>query len=277
MNRCSGTVAVLALTGFLLVACLGPGVPDPENEGLMASLPIYPGATLVQRYMPSALPCPSSYLWHVYAASDDRQAVRAFYKQNLADLGWQQFDPPEGEDAPPGRFYKDSAEVDVLFWDHGVPPSPPIGQVAEPPPGTAVFFGIVACLDPGVPDPENEGLMASLPIYPGATLVQKYWMNFLPAPSSYLWHVYATSDDGQAVRTFYKQNLVDLGWEFDPGEGEGSLLGRFYGGSNAEVDVFVWDHEMPPAPPKGQVAKPPPGTAAFFAIRVSHWPGVRYW
>jgi hypothetical protein len=123
----------------------------------------------------------------------------------------------------------------------------------------------------------GDGFMASLPIYPGATLVQKYVTSGLRGIiPSYLWHVYAASDDGQAVRAFYKQNLADLGWQFDPGEGNDTLLGRFYKG-NAEVDVFVWDHEMPPNPDKGQVAKPPPGTAAFFTIKVYHWQGVRRW
>ena len=139
MNRCSGTVAVLALTGFLLVACLepyegvttahAPGVPDPENEGLMASLPIYPGATLVQKYVFCEIKYPC--LYHLYAASDDGQAVRAFYKQNLADLGWQ-LDPRSGNDTVLGRFYKDNAEAYVLVWDHEMPPNPDVGQVAPP-------------------------------------------------------------------------------------------------------------------------------------------------
>ena len=71
MNRCSGTVAVLALTGFLLVACYPVITPEKENEGLMASLPIYPGETLVQKYVTSGSPgIIPSFLWHVYAASD---------------------------------------------------------------------------------------------------------------------------------------------------------------------------------------------------------------
>lgn len=144
-------------------------------------------------------------------------------------------------------------------------------------------FLLVACLGPGVPDPENEGLMASLPVYPGATLVQKYVTDYryVLSPSiapriSLLSHVYATPDDGQAVQAFYKQYLADWALSFDLGEGNDPLLGRFYGGSNAEVDVFVWDHEMPPNPDNHQVTTPPPGTATLFTVRVFHWPGVRW-
>jgi hypothetical protein len=141
-------------------------------------------------------------------------------------------------------------------------------------------FLLVACLGPRIPNPENEVLMASLPVYPGATVVQRYVTDYSYSLSpisknslTFLWHVYATPDDGEAVRAFYKQNLTDWALSFDLGEGNDPLLGRFYGDANAEVDVFVWDHEMPPKPEKRQAPTPPPGTATLFTVRVFHWAG----
>ena len=139
-------------------------------------------------------------------------------------------------------------------------------------------FLVVACIDESLETTTREELMASLPVYPGATLVQKYGTSGIGTSGDFLWQVYATPDDAQAVRAFYKQNLAEWALSFDLGEGNDPLLGRFYKGrsefykgSSEEVDVFVWDHEMRPNPDKCQVATPPPGTATFFTVRAFNW------
>jgi len=126
-------------------------------------------------------------------------------------------------------------------------------------------FLLAACSDKEARE-RNEELMASLPLYPGATLVQTYVISDIKT-GPVLWHVYATSTDGEGVRTFYKQNLADLGWRLDFSKDSVMLV---FHKNGAEADLFVYDRELPdPGVEVTQVATPPPGTAAFFGIRVS--------
>jgi hypothetical protein len=124
-----------------------------------------------------------------------------------------------------------------------------------------------ACADTEEARQSNEELMASLPVYPAATLVQKYVIGGSIDEGPVLWHVYATSTDGEGVLTFYKQNLADLGWRLDFSKDSVELV---FHKNGAEVNLFVYDREPPdPGVEVTQVATPPTGTVSFFAVRVS--------
>jgi hypothetical protein len=142
MKRLAAVAAVLALAPFLLAACADTEEARQRNEELMASLPVYPGATLVQKYVIGGSIDEGPVLWHVYATSTDGEGVRTFYKQNLADLGWRL---DFSKDSVELIFHKNGAEADLVLYDPGLP-LPDLGvkvtPVATPPTGTVSLFAI---------------------------------------------------------------------------------------------------------------------------------------
>jgi len=147
-------LAVLALLAFGSVAFLfGEDIfgPDPEavdrdNEELMTSLPAYPGATLVQKYVTTGETRRDlrydRVLTYAYATSAESEAVLAFYRRNLPESGPQ---GASGNSTVLASFRAGDFYVDLILFEHGLPDLPPEVKntaVASPPSGTVTLFGV---------------------------------------------------------------------------------------------------------------------------------------
>jgi len=170
--------------------------------------------------------------------------------------------------------------------------------------GIAVAIGVlvitfIVLADPycvptvGDVDRANEEVLASLPPYPGATLIQKHrFSDFRVRPDIFgstdrvnfrtLTHVYAypAGSSAEEILAFYRLQLQRAGWELRPGEFDNTYF-REDSGWLSLVGLSADLRPVAPAPeallaalsegPATPVAKRPSRSATLLAISVADW------
>ncbi len=157
MSRLKLAIAwMLALTAALALSC---GGGNGASEDLFATLPVYQGATEVDRHSEErnlaaaeATAEPGRALFVQYATADDKASVQKFFGERLLRLGFRpdtRLDPGRPKDT---LQFVDDTEREVIaisFSDRQVTWDPALSpQAGSAPPADARTFFVVAVQAP---------------------------------------------------------------------------------------------------------------------------------
>jgi len=149
-----GGVAALIVALWLLFPGDDVGKADRANDELMASLPVYPSATLVEKYrfddyrrvpgipfnpLRNFRTLTFTYAAPSTATEDD---VLRFWREEMSVRGWE---ADEGDFGGPYSFWGDGSYIYVTLLGFGYPDSLPhvdATPVQDPPAPNAFFFQI---------------------------------------------------------------------------------------------------------------------------------------
>ena len=121
-------------------------------------------------------------------------------------------------------------------------------------------------------DRDNQALMETIPQYPSAILVARTkFTETFPVASRALVQAYATPDSPQAVLAFFREQLVDQGWQLE--SGDKSTVTPVYVKGSAEVIIngpsTILEPNFVGAEDVERLAETPPGTATIFSVSVN--------
>jgi len=131
----------------LLATCGGDGGYDRENQELLEAIPRYPGSTLVARTrFTESFPVTSRALVQVYATIESPPKVLAFFREELAGLGWQV--EPTAKDELMAVFTRSRGEIEINsvsgILNQNFVGADDVERVADAPSSASTVFSVSA-------------------------------------------------------------------------------------------------------------------------------------